>query len=352
MITIIGAGPIGCYSAYKLAADGHKVQIYDSKGIIGKPVQCTGLLTSQALKLVHIDKDCILNKIKIARLHAPNGKFIDIDMKKENIVIDRSKFDKNLAELAQSQGVEIFLKHKFESFVKGKAKINNKLIKPEWLIGADGPNSQVAKSSSLFTNRKILVGNQVRAEMKIEDSKIMNIYLGLGCFAWSVPESEKVSRLGVVSYNHNNGLLQRLIRQTNAKILEHQGGLIPLYNPKQKLRNKNVLLIGDAATQVKPTTFGGIVPALLAAKEIDKLENYEKSCNKKVKKDLVLGLKIRKAMDKFNAKDYNELVDIFSKGKPKEIIETYDRDFPSTFILKLMFAKPKLLKFSWKAFWA
>ncbi|MCG2719629.1 MAG: hypothetical protein L6266_02740, partial [Nanoarchaeota archaeon] len=81
-------------------------------------------------------------------------------------------------------------------------------------------------------------------------------------------------------------------------------------------------------------------------------ENYEKKCNKIIKKDLVIGLKIRKAMDKFNNKDYNELVNIFSTGKPKEIIETHDRDFPSKFILKLMLAKPKLLKFAWKAYWA
>ena len=76
MIAVIGAGPAGCYSAYKLASAGEKVQVYEEHSSIGKPVQCTGLLTSEIYNIFKVDSHCVFNKISKARLYAPSGKFL------------------------------------------------------------------------------------------------------------------------------------------------------------------------------------------------------------------------------------------------------------------------------------
>ena len=48
---------------------------------IGKPVQCTGLLTSSINKILKLPKNIILNKIGKARIFAPDGSFVDINFK-------------------------------------------------------------------------------------------------------------------------------------------------------------------------------------------------------------------------------------------------------------------------------
>ena len=139
------------------------------------------------------------------------------------------------------------------------------------------------------------------------------------------------------------------MKEKGNKVIEHQAGLVPVYNPKQQIQKRNILLIGDAATQVKATTGGGVVHGLLAAKQLSKpLRHYEKNCKRHVNKDLKLSLLIRKVMDRFSEKDYDELVNMFSKDKLKRIIQNNDRDFPRKFVLKLIAGDPRLLKFGKK----
>jgi len=351
MIAIIGAGPAGCYAACKLAEKGHDVKVFEKRDKIGGPVQCTGLLTGHAAKLVDIDEDVIVNRISKVRLRAPNGQSLDVNFGIKNIVVDRAGFDRMMAEKAVSAGAEILFRHKFSSIIKGKAVVGNKALKYDWLIGADGPQSMVAKAANLFSNRRFITGCQARVETIVDEPEMMEAYLGTGCFSWFVPESGKIGRLGVAAHEGASKLLQALVKEKKCKVLQYQGGLIPLYNPKQRLGKDNVLLLGDAATQVKATTFGGIVPGLMAAETLAKdIARYEKNCRKTLWKDLWLGLKMRQALDKFSLDDYNELVSMFSSGKAKDIIEQHDRDFPSKFVLKLLLAKPKLLKYGIKAF--
>ncbi len=350
MIAIIGAGPVGCFAAQKLAKKGYSVKVYEEHPQIGKPVQCTGLLTSQAEKKMKIHDRAIVNRIKKVRLHSPDGNIIEMNLGKDNIVVDRERFDRHVARLATDSGAKIYTRSRFEGIFKNKVKINNDFIEPELLVGADGPMSLVAKSAGMFKNRKFVTGAQARVEKVITDKSVMDIWLGMGCFSWLVPESESIGRLGVVDYRASGRLLETLIKMNKAKVIEYQGGVIPLYNPEQKLKHGDVALIGDAATQVKPTTFGGIVPGLLAARELARdIEGYEANCRKAMQKDLWMGLKIRNAMDNFSEQDYNSIVKMVSSGKAREILETHDRDFPSRFAFKLLLARPQLARYALKA---
>ncbi len=138
-----------------------------------------------------------------------------------------------------------------------------------------------------------------------------------------------------------------------AKVIEDQSGIIPIYNPKQKLRKpkENIYLIGDAATQVKATTYGGIIYGLLAGTYLS--ENplkYEKKFNSKLGKDLRISLKMRKWMNSMTEKQSNELIDIFQKKSNIDILAKHDRDFPSKFIVKLLMKETKLWKLGFDLF--
>ncbi len=349
MIAIIGAGPVGNFAAELLAKKNKDVVVFEEHKEVGEPIQCTGIVTQEIKKIVKVEKDVVVNKVKKAKIFSPNKKHIDVKLTKPNLIIDRAKFDKSLAERAKRAGVKFVFGAKYRG---GSTKIcvGKKKYDVKALIGADGPASSVAKNNNMYGNRKFVVGSQVRAKTKFEHDQV-EFWLGIGEFGWLVPESKGIARIGVVAYKNPSGHLNKLLKNLNRKykILDRQGGLIPLYNPKQKIQKEGVYLIGDSATQVKATTFGGLVPGMMAAKTLaDDMKHYEKNVKKKIGRDLRLNLLIRNVMDKFNEKDYNELVGMFSKDKVRNIIETHDRDFPSKFMLKLLLQEPRLIKFGKK----
>ncbi len=355
MITIIGAGPAGCYSAYLLAKAGKDTQIFEEHKEIGSPIQCTGLVTSSIKEILNLKKEIVVNEINKVRIFSKNNS-LELKLENKNLVLDRKKFDNYLADLAIEQGTKIFLNYRFIDNKNDllKIKFDNKkerILKTDYLIGADGPLSQVAKSNNLFRKRKFLTGIQAVAKLKNEN--YIEFCPNIGTFAWVVPENEEICRIGIASYNNPKEDLEKFLKLKKIdkkEIIEKQGGLIPIYNPKLKTKKDSIYLVGDAATQVKATTGGGIIQGLKAAKNLaDSIinkTNYEKEWRKEIGKDLLLHLKIRKIMDKFKDKDWDLLIRLFKKDKTKSIIENFDRDYPTKFILKLILTEPRLLYFT------
>ena len=84
MISIIGAGPSGAYLGSLL---GERAQIFEEHKIIGKPVQCTGILTHSIKDLIEVKDDFVVNKIKRIKLVSPNNKEYEFKLKNEEITI-------------------------------------------------------------------------------------------------------------------------------------------------------------------------------------------------------------------------------------------------------------------------
>tara|TARA_Y100000310_G_C20699289_1_gene828194 strand:+ start:517 stop:1578 length:1062 start_codon:yes stop_codon:yes gene_type:complete len=348
MIAIIGAGPVGNFAAESLAKKNEDVFVFEEHKKIGEPVQCTGIVTQEIKKVVKIKKDVIVNKVKKAKIFSPNGKHIDVKLTKPNLILDRAKFDQDLAEQAKKAGAKFVFGAKYRGREGKKIIVGQKKYLVDALVGADGPNSCVARTNQMFGKRKFVVGTQARVKTKFDYDQV-EFWLGFGEFGWLVPESKSIARVGVVAYKHPTMHLNNLLKHLNRKykVLSRQGGLIPLYNPNQRMQKKDTYLVGDAATHVKATTFGGLVPGLLAAKELGtNMKSYENKVKKNLGRDLRLNLLIRKMMDRFNEKDYNDLISMFTRDKVREIIETHDRDFPTKFMLKLLLREPRLTKFS------
>lgn len=358
-VTIVGAGPCGSHTAYLLAKAGFKVRIFEEHKQIGEPVQCTGIVTSALGKIIKLKKDFVINTVNTTRIYAPNNDFIEIKLR-ENIILDRKRFDVYLAEKARKAGTRFFLNHKFLSFKKSeentiiKIKDNKnriKKVKTKILIGADGPLSSVAKSSGIFGQRKFFIGLQ--NVIKEKNNNIVEFYPLKQGIAWVVPENKRLVRAGIavkenISNHYNHFIRKRFDKDYKNKVVSQQAGLIPIYNPRLVTQKQNIFLVGDAATQVKATTLGGIVPGLMAAealaKSIINYESYERNW-KKLGKELLLNLMIRKVLDGFSDKDYNRLINICKNKKIKKILGSYDRDFPSKFVLKMILAEPRLIYF-------
>ena len=111
MITVIGGGPAGCFYASKEQND--DVHIFEEHASIGNPISCTGILTESIQRVTDIRKDLILSKIKQFKIVAPNGKATYVDLQKQNLVLDRAKFDQFIRDKALDNGATLHLKERF-----------------------------------------------------------------------------------------------------------------------------------------------------------------------------------------------------------------------------------------------
>ncbi len=361
-INIIGAGPAGSYTAYLLAKNGHEVKVYEKNPEIGKPVQCTGILSDYFTKTMQPKSEFVLNTITKTRIYSPNNKFIETKIK-TNYVICRKKFDNYLADKAKKTGAKYHLNHSFQSYKKESNKListlnhKGKQITSESniLIGADGPLSKVTECSELNKNRKFVIGTQIEAKLK--NNNVVEFYPHIGCYSWIVPINKNTVRIGVVSYKDSKKLFDKFVKQKlgkNYKTIENQSGIIPIFNPKNKVQKNNVYLIGDAAGFVKATSGGGINQSLKAAEILTGCINNNKNYNLEIKRNLFPNLYFHllahNIIQKFNDKDWNILIKTFNEPKLKKILQTESRDNIIKMLIKITIAKPSLLKYLHKLF--
>lgn len=356
MITIIGAGPVGSYLAYLFARKGQEVKVFEEHKEIGKPVQCTGLLTKAIEEIIKIKDEFLVNKTTRIKVFSKNNK---TEVSTKEFVVDRERFDKHIYNMAVDAGAEFFLGHRYmgntDNFVEVKDLNDNRLkkIKTETIIGADGPLSCVAKQNNMFLNRQFYTGMQARARLK-NDGDAYEVYFGKefpGFFGWIVPEDDKVVRIGTAAKQNVkaifNNFIEKKVKDRKKNIINMQAGLIPVYDSKIITQKGNVYLIGDAACQVKATTGGGIIPGMRCAKELVSSvmnnNDYQKNWKRKIGKELYVHLKIRQMLDRFSDKDYDKLIKLLKQERVTRILGKESRDSPFTLLFKLVVNEPRLI---------
>lgn len=366
-VSVIGAGPAGSFSAYLLAKKGFDVSVFEEHPVIGEPVACTGVIAADVISgLLKLPDEIISNRAEKARIFAPDGNAVEIKLK-NNVVVDRAGLDQHLAGMAKKAGAKYYASHRFLAIEKNNgrviAKIKNrnlnetKTFESDWLIGADGPASDVAKSAGIFGSRQFYAGMQ--ATVKMQNDGAIEFFPSAKGIAWKVPENKDSVRAGVAANRNAGSYFDEFMENAfgkgyGSRLTAKQAGAIPLYNPKVQTQKGRVLLLGDAATMVKATTFGGINQGIIAAaavaEAIETGKDYAKLWRAKLEKDLWISLMMRKAMNRFSDKDYNFLIRIFSREKNRRMLEDFDRDEPRKFAFRLMLQEPRLLLLSRKIF--
>ncbi len=386
-IVVIGAGPAGSYLSYLLANSGHEVELYEEHDKIGVPIQCTGLLSSEFKKFEIFNslnqersgdfnnsknKDFIVNKFDKIVLNSPN---VNIELNQEEFLVCRTKFDSYLADLAKDAGVKLFLSHHFigkkinknnNSVLQIKNKETNEIkeITYDFVIGADGPLSSVAKSFS-FENKHKKYYHGVQAVIKGKfDKNSYHTYFGNEVcpdfFGWVVPESNTQARIGIASKKNAKKYFDHFINNycysfelenkvEKIKFESFQSAIIPIYSPKQNYQEGNCYLIGDAAAQVKATTLGGIIPSFKAAHVLVDCINNSLNYNKKLS-ELKRGLKVhllaRNIFDKITDKDLDKLFSFVKQEKVQKVLKKYSRDNPVPLFTNLLLAEPRFIWFT------
>jgi digeranylgeranylglycerophospholipid reductase len=383
-VTIIGGGPIGASVAQKISKKDYKVAIIEKNKEIGQHLQCAGLVTSRIFKHVNINTNEILqNKIKGANIHSPSNHIVTLGGDKTHaLVINRQFFDKKLIDKAVDDKTQIFRNEKFIKTIKKDNKLEiktNKTIfsRSKLLIGADGALSSVRKQYNLPEPEEKLLGIGAEISNTKLDSDFVEIFVGNkvspGFFAWIIPLNEEgtKARIGLCikqncthpsKYYFNRFLKHKHTKPffKNIKITKSIGGIIPVGFLK-KTFDDNLMIVGDAASQVKPTSGGGLYPGLISADfcaktAITALENndfsaknlsiYQKKWTDMIGKEIRIGMKFRKIFKDLTDEELDFYLKKFENEKIINTINEYgDIDFPSKLVKPLIKKSPSLVRF-------
>ena len=171
-VLIVGAGPIGCYTARLLNKFDKSidVEIVEEHQEIGRPIHCAGLVSKQVFSdsLIPLDGKTIINNIDGAEIFFDSESF-QIKRKSIAVVIDREKFDSSLG-----RGTKILSNTRF---IGAEREKNGYLIETDKgehytdiLIGADGANSAVRRILGLKENIEYLRGVQFRIKYRTKSA--------------------------------------------------------------------------------------------------------------------------------------------------------------------------------------
>lgn len=388
-VVVIGAGPIGGYISGDIAKEGYNVALIEQQKQIGSHLGCAGLITERSFEYLEIDKDLVIqNKIKGANVHSPDGKILTIGGNKiQAYVIDRRKFDKKIVESSIRKGADLILQNRVVSIQRQEGRIElttskKKEINCNLLIGADGPYSKTRESFLIPSPSEILRGAGAELLDTNLDPNFVEIFVGKdvapGFFAWIIPTNQNgtTGRAGLcvspeTKKTPNYYFLNFLNSKKTSKyigdtvVTTHLSGTIPLGPPKRTY-DSNVLLVGDAAAQIKPTSGGGIYTGILCGKHCSSiaiksleeknfsskfLKKYHQLWHSDLGRELNLGMKYRRLFKNLTDMQLNYYIERFQDKKITSIISEYgDIDYPSKLIKPMLKKAPYLIRLIPKLF--
>ena len=341
-IIIIGAGPVGCYTGKLLKNNGFDPLILEEHAEIGKPVHCTGLVGSNLFTekdFKFITKKSVINTINGAKIHYDGESFT---LKRKNVayVVNREKFDKEIG-----RGLDIFYENRFiglEKDRKGYTVITDKGdFYADILIGADGANSSVRRLFGVENKVNYFKGLQFRIKCEIPDQNIVDVYLNKPDFFWIVPESHNTARVGVISENPHKDLQDFMFKyKIKGTVLERFAGVVALGAGLNTVRD-NIVLVGGAACQVKPLSYGGVYFGMRAAMILvdsilkGRLADYDVLWKNKLYSEIRIGLKLKDIYNKLSQQDLKKIFYLLKHNK-NFIEETGNFESHSRLFLELL----------------
>jgi len=367
---VVGGGPIGSYVAYKLAEKGHRVMVLERKRRVGEPVCCTGIIGQECVNSFAIEDNVILRQVNSASLFSPSGNMLWLWRKEtQACILDRAAFDMAMAGRAQSAGADYILNslvtnisiEKDKVLVEASHQGGGLNFESRAVVIASGFGSRLCKRLGLGRFGDFAIGAQAEVEMVGMDE--VEVYFGReiapGFFAWLVPTTPPMARVGLMSRKSPGLYLRKWLAHLAAqgKIASAEAELsyggVPL-KPLPRTCGERLMVVGDAAGQVKPTSGGGIYYGLLgadiAAKTLHqaledddlsakRLARYEQRWKKKLGRELKIGYWARKLFERLSDRQIDRIFEIVkANGIDEALLKAEDLSFDwhSKTVLRLM----------------
>ena len=369
-VIVVGAGPGGLYAAWCLARNGIDVVIAEEHTVTGQPVHCTGILGVEAFDEFVLPSEAILNPLRKVTFFAPSGLTVDYETDRvEAVVVDRFRFDQSLTKMAQSAGAVLKLGQKVtgidiqEDYVEVKTSRDQFPLRARACILASGATYGLQRQMGLgFPSIHL---NSAQVETPVVNVESVELHLGKDVapqgFAWIVPVERANgahARIGLMCAGNTSDYFPRFLSNQGARLglsrpetLQPRHKILPLF-PIQKTYARRLLVIGDAAGLVKPTTGGGIYYSILSAAiatEVldqalrkddlgeDSLRRFELGWQAKLSEELKAQRKLRLLAQRLTDPEIEALFDLASTNGLLPLVRKTARfNEHRTFILALL----------------
>ncbi|MCW1920196.1 geranylgeranyl diphosphate reductase [Rhodobacter sp. KR11] len=277
---VIGGGPSGATAAEDLARAGFKVALLDRAGRI-KP--CGGAIPPRAIADFAIPDRLIVAKVTTARMVSPKGRAVDIAIEGGYVgMVDREHFDEFLRERAAMQGASrltgTFLRiergEKTQVIWRDKSGVERSSA-ARVVIGADGARSDVARAEVpggrdipyVIAYHEIIEAPQAGTYDPRRCDVIYDGRISPDFYGWVFPHGATASvgmGTGVDGVNLKQATadLRAASGLTGCKTLRREGAPIPLRPLDRWDNGRDLVLAGDAAGVVAPSSGEGIFYAM------------------------------------------------------------------------------------------
>jgi len=352
-VIVVGAGPGGSTAARFCAKAGLKTLLIE-KEKMPRYKACGGCLSLKTVHFLDLDLSPVLeNTIYGVKFTYRMKDPLSIALKEPvAFMVMRDRFDQFLVNKALKEGSEILEGVKVIGAEEKSDGVEVTLargerMRCEYLIGADGGESIVAKSLSLVPSK----GNGIGVESEIPyesthgfpEEECQRVHLNFGGvpngYSWVFPKKEGLS-IGIggmlldgVKMNPRKYLtefLKGLNYVCEKKVKRVVGHPLPsFYDEEQKVSKGRVLLVGDAARLMDPLMGEGIyyalrsgmlaAEAILFSKEDGSLPSfrYQQTIHHQISENLKWALRFSRFIFRFTPlayrtlKRYPELADVY-----------------------------------------
>ncbi|HKT80822.1 MAG TPA: NAD(P)/FAD-dependent oxidoreductase [Vicinamibacterales bacterium] len=379
-VLIAGGGPAGLHAAEQLARHGVDVLVCEEHARVGDPVHCTGILATESFDEFDLPSETSLNTLSSARFHSPSGLVVpyfgDVPVA---TVIDRPAFDRVLAARAERAGARVMTAARVASLETGADGV--RAVVGDWFVTAR--LALLACGATYGMQRRLRLGLPLM-HLQTAQSEIpcsmppVDVELHFGRevapdgFAWLVPvhrQSGASVRIGVMASSDALGCYQRFLDKVKDRC-----GLKPATAmPRLKILPlgaidrtyaDRLLVVGDAAGLVKPTTGGGIYYSLLSARlasdvaadalrrdrlDAAALSIYESSWRERIGDELQTQTELRRAVTRLSDAEINGFFDLALTDGIMPIVRSTVKFNQHRDLIKALFRHPPARQFLFRA---
>lgn len=341
-VAVIGAGPAGTICAYLTAKAGLSTLVLEEHEAAGLFVNCTGIIGVEAFRRLNLPTEPIVSSLQSITFFAPSGRSFRYDPGQPLAhVVSRQRFDQALASLASSEGALFqygfharLIQAAQECLELRQREDDPEPIRAKVAVIATGFGSNLAVQVGLNGPKAIVYGAQ--AEVEMEELLDVEIYLGRRvapeAFAWVVPLTPGRARVGLIASQqaplHFQNFLAHPSIRPRMRTREPKMLLSPVpTEPIDRSYADRILVVGEAAGQVKTTTQGGIyygmLCAAMAAETIQEaarrndfgagiLSRYERAWRKAIGQELKAGWSLRELFGQLSDAQIDAMVELGS----------------------------------------
>jgi len=355
-VVVAGGSVAGLLCAREIAKKNHRVLVIEEDYEIGTPEHCGGLVSVPAMDELGIIpmRATLDNKVRTALISSPSGKSFVLDARPQQvIVLDRREFDKQIAHQAKVNGAEIRVRSSLREITKDGVKTSDGEIKCKIVVDARGVSSLIHKDrTGILQSAQYEVYadwiNKERVEVYLDQEKYP------GFFAWIIPTRGDEAKVGVAGKGINSAKTLEDFLKQKGRYSAVRKIFAPIWikGPIKEFVKGNVVVVGDAAGQAKPTTAGGIYSSglggILAGQAISKfiesgkeedLLEYQKKWSDRFGKEFEHMLLARTLLERLDNKTIDSLFSSITPEILNEISKEGSFDFHTISVAKLLGVK-------------